>query len=73
MNSMSKTADGTMNNGYAFVEFSNPEECKQAVQFCKRETFRGQKLSATPLSSLLLNADEDVDLQIGVNSRQRHI
>ena len=69
---MSKTADGTMNNGYAFVEFSNPEECKQAVQFCKRETFRGQKLFALPLSSLLLSTDEDVDSCDVVNHRPQH-
>ena len=71
-NSMSKTSDGSMNNGYAFVEFSNPEECKYAVQFCKREAFRGQKLVATPLPLLLRSTDEDVFLGVIVNIRYLH-
>ena len=57
---MSKMADGKMNNGYAFVEFSSPEECKKALQYCRQETFRGHKLYAIALSSFNANNEENV-------------
>lgn len=57
---MSKMADGKMNNGYAFLEFSSPEECKKALQYCRQETFRGHKLYAVALSSFNANNEENV-------------
>ena len=57
---LSKAADGEMNNGYAFVEFKSPEECEQAVQYCKRELFDGQHLDVLTLSSIQVNDYEEV-------------
>ena len=57
---MSKMADGKMNNGYAFLEFSSPEECKKAVQYGRPERCRGLKLVAVALSSFDANNEENV-------------
>ena len=57
---LSKAADGERNNGYAFVEFKSPEECEKAVDYCKRELFRGKHLEVLPLSSIQINDFEDV-------------
>ena len=52
--------NGKDNNGYGIVEFSNEDECKKASEYCKREIFKGERLSATPLPQLLKPSEIEV-------------
>lgn len=62
--SLSKRDDKEHNNGYGFVEFSSPEECKMAIQHCKQETFDEIRLTAEPVLSLMESNEDNVYLHI---------
>lgn len=58
--SLSKRDDNEHNNGYGFVEFSSPEECKMSIQHCKQETFNEIRLTAEPVLSLMESNEDNV-------------
>ena len=60
-NRLSKREDGENNNGYAFVEFSSPEECKRAATHCKREKFGETHLLTASIDSLMKSNEDSVD------------
>lgn len=57
---LSKREDNERNNGYGFVEFSSGDECKNAIQHCKQDTFNETRLSGELLSSLMLPNEDNV-------------
>ena len=57
---LSKREEGENNNGYAFVEFSSPEECKRAATHCKREKFGESHLLTASIDSLMKSTEDSV-------------
>ena len=46
--------------GYAFIEFSSPEECRRAAMHCRREVFDGGHLYTSPIDSLMKSNEDSV-------------
>lgn len=61
---LSKREDGENNNGYAFVEFSSPEECKRAATHCKREKFGETHLLTASIDSLMKSNEDSVECAV---------
>ena len=57
---LSKREDGEENNGYAFIEFSSPEECRKAAMHCRREMFEGGHLYTSAIDSLMKSNEDSV-------------
>ena len=51
--------DEDLNNGYAFIEFESKEVCAKAIHYCKRETFRGERFSASFVRDSIQKDQED--------------
>ena len=63
---LSKREDGEENNGYAFIEFSSPEECRKAAMHCRREMFDGGHLYTSPIDSLMKSNEDSVRQHNGI-------
>ena len=63
---LSKREDGEENNGYAFIEFSSPEECRKAAMHCRREVFDGGHLYTSPIDSLMKSNEDSVRRHNGI-------
>ena len=50
--------DKNLNNGYGFIEFKSKEECAKAIQYCKREAFCGERLTATMVKDAMKRDEE---------------
>ena len=51
--------DEELNNGYAFIEFESKEVCVNAIHYCKRETFRGERFSVSFVRDSVQKDQED--------------
>ena len=56
--SLSMREDKNLNNGYGFIEFKSKEECAKAIQYCKREAFCGERLTATMVKDAMKRDEE---------------
>ncbi|CBK19554.2 uncharacterized protein [Blastocystis hominis] len=57
---LSMREDKNLNNGYGFIEFKSIEECTKAIQYCKREAFCGERLTAK-MAKDAMKRDEEAE------------